>query len=110
MKDILPYVVSILSAIIAAVSSVSISRRETRTEIEKLIKQHEFDLETEREKHMHELEKQEIEHKHQIDMLKIEAENKLGSDVLNTFVSEAMKMPETRNQILQGMRNSKKKK
>ena len=59
---------------------------------------------------MHELEKQELEHKHQMDMLKIEAENKLGSDVFNTVVSEAMKMPETRNQILQGMRGSKKKK
>ena len=110
MRDILPYAVSILTAFIAAVSSVFISKRETKTEIEKLIKQHEFDLETEREKHMHELEKQELEHKHQMDMLKIEAENKLGSDVLNTVVSEAMKMPETRNQILQGMRGTKKKK
>ena len=110
LQEIMPYIVSIVSAVIAAISSVFISRRETKTEIEKLIKQHEFDMETEREKHKHELEKQELEHKHQLDMLKIEAENKLGSDVVNTMVSEVMKMPETRNQVLQGMRKSNKKK
>lgn len=110
MHEFLPYFVSIITAVIAAVSSVLISRRETKTEIDKLIKQHEFELETEREKHLHELEKQELEHKHQMDMLKVEAENKIGSDVLNAVVSEAMKFPETRNQFLQGMKNSKKRK
>ena len=106
----MPYIASIVSALIATLSSVFISRRETKTEIEKLIKQHEFDLETEREQHKHELEKQDLEHKHELDLIKIETENKVGSDVINTMITEAMKLPETRKQMSQVIRNSKKKK
>lgn len=106
----MPYIVSILCSIIAAISSVVISRKETKTEIEKLVKQHEFEMETEKERHKYEMEKQNLEHKHQLDMLKVEAENKLGSDVINTMMSEMMKLPEIRNQMTQEIRNSNKKK
>ena len=110
MKEFMPYIVSIVSALIAAISSVWISRKATKGEIEKLIKQHELDLETEREKHKNELEKKEIEHKHQLELMQKESENKLGADIMNTLVSEAMKTPEMRNQISQGIRNSRGKK
>lgn len=104
VKDIMPYVVSVLGALIAAISSVMISRKETKGEIEKLVKQHEMNMESEREKHKYELEKQEIEHKHQLELMQMEMENKLGSDMMNAIMSEAMKMPEVRNQISQGMK------
>lgn len=109
MKEYMPYIVSIVSALIAAISSVWISRKTTKGEIEKLIKQHELDLETEREKHRNELEKKEIEHKYQLELIQKENENKLGADIMNTIVSEAMKTPEIRNQISQGVRNSRGK-
>lgn len=108
IKEIMPYVVSILGALIAAISSVMISRKETKGEIDKLIKQHELDLETEREKHKYELEKKEIEHKHQLELMQKEMENKLGADMMNTIMSEAMKMPEVRSQITQGIKKGKR--
>ena len=55
LKEIMPYIVSIIGAVIAAISSTTISRKETKVEIDKLIKQHELDLETERQKHRNEL-------------------------------------------------------
>ena len=110
LKEILPYIVSITCSLIAAISSVLISRKETKGEIEKLIKQHELDLETEREKHKNELEKKEIEHRYQLELMQKENENKLGADILSTFVSEAVKTPEVRNQISQSIRNNGKRK
>ena len=35
--------------------------------------------------------------------------NRLGSDMMNTVITEAMKLPETRKQISQGMANAGKK-
>ncbi|MCQ2080457.1 MAG: hypothetical protein MJZ11_02285 [Lachnospiraceae bacterium] len=108
IKEIMPYIVSVLGALIAAISSVMISRKETKGEIEKLIKQHELDLETEREKHKYDLEKQEIEHKHQLELMQKEMENKLGADMMNTLMTEAIKMPEIRQQISQGMKKGRR--
>ncbi len=108
LKEIMPYVVSILGALIAAISSVMISRKETKGEIDKLVKQHELDLETERERHKYALEKQELEHKHQMESMQKEIENKLSADLINALMCEAMKMPEVRSQILQGMKKGKR--
>ena len=108
VKEIMPYLVSIFSAIIAATSSVQISRKATKSEIEKLIKKHELDLETEHEKHKYELEKQEVEHKHQLELMQKEMENKLGADMISTLISEFMKMPEIRNQISQEIKRKGK--
>lgn len=110
IKEIMPYIVSIVCAAIAAVSSIMVSRKETKGEIEKLIKQHEMDLETEREKHKNELEKKEIEHKYQLELMQKEMENRLGADMMNTIMTEAMKTPEIRNQISQGFRKNSGKK
>lgn len=110
MNEIMPYVVSIVSALIAAISSVVISRKTTRGEIEKLIKQHELDIETEREKHRNELEKKEVEHKYQLELMQKEMENRLGTDMMNTIMAEAMRTPEIRNQISQGFRKYSGKK
>lgn len=109
MKDIIieimPYIVSVICAAIAAYSSVSISRKEAKKEIVQLIKQHEFDLEIEREKHKNELEKVEIEHKHQIELMQKEFESKMGSELTNTIFSEVLKDPEIKKQIINGMKN-----
>lgn len=110
MQEYLPYIVSIVCAVIAAISSIFISKKEIKGEIEKLTKQHELNLETERQKHQYELEKQELEHKHQMELLQKESENKLGAEVVNTFVSEVVKSSEMRQQISNGFINSKMKK
>lgn len=110
MEIYMSYIVSIVCAVIAAISSILVSRKQTRGEIDKLVKQHELNLEAEKQKFQHELEMQELEHRHQLEIIQKESENKLGADMMNTFVTEAMKMPEIRQQISQGVQNSGKKK
>lgn len=110
MEGLISYIVSVICALIAAISSILVSRKQTKGEIEKLIKQHELDLEAEKQKHQHELEMLELEHKHQLEVIQKESENKLGADMMNTLVAEAVKMPEIRQQISQGIQNSGKKK
>ena len=95
---------------IAAVSSIVISRKETKNEIAKLIKQHEFDMENEKEKHKNELEKQEIEHRHQMELLQKENEGKMNSEMMSVVLSEAMKNPEVQRQIAKGISKSNNKK
>ena len=109
MSEVLPYVVSIVCALIAMLSSIMISRKQIKGEIEKLIKQHELDLETEREKHKNELEKSELEHRHQLELIQKETENRMGEGVVNTFISEVIKTPEIRSQISKGFMQSGKK-
>ena len=109
IKEMLPYIVSILGAVVSALSSVSISRKETKGEIDRLIKQHELDLETERERHKHELEREELKHKYQLEVVQKEMENKFGAEMMKEFMVEALKMPEVRNQITQNIKKTKGK-
>lgn len=83
-----------------------VARKQSKADIEKLQKQHELDIEKEREKFAMEKEKMEIEHNHQMELLQKESENNLGASLTNVLISEAMKMPEVRQQITQGVRNS----
>ena len=103
MKEILPYVASVVCALIAAISSVLISKKTMKVEIEKIRKQHEYDLETIRETHKNEMEKQEKEHAHQIELQKQEAENNLGIGVMNTIFTEALRMPVVQKKIAEGI-------
>ena len=109
MEEYLPYIVSIVCAAISGIVTYISSQRQTRAEIQKLVKQHELDLETEKERHRHELELQALSHKHQLEIQEKEFMNRLGSDMMNTVITEAMKLPETRKQISQGMANAGKK-
>ncbi len=107
--EYMPYFVSVLCALISGIVTNSVTRKQTKTEIDKLIKQHEFDLENMRENFKHQQEIKELEHKHQLEIQRNEFENKLGSDVMNTIIGEAMKNPEVQRQISQGMSNAGKK-
>ncbi|MBQ6022273.1 MAG: hypothetical protein IJL25_05035 [Clostridia bacterium] len=104
--DFMSYIVSILCALISGIITYFVARRQSKTDIQKLEKQFEYDLEKEREKFVMEKEKMEIEHKHQIDLLQKEAGNKLSSELLG----EVLKLPEVRQQVSQGMRNANKNK
>lgn len=105
MQDYLPYIVSVVSAIVAGTSSYLVVRRQTKTEINKIIKQHEVDLESLERKHQMEIEKINLEHSHQLELKKKEIEAQLGSSLL----SEAIKLPEVRQQISQGMKKGRKR-
>ena len=107
MEQYLPYIVTILCSLISGVASYLASRRQTKADLEKLQKQHELDIEKEREMFAMQKERMELEHKHQLKQK--ELENQLGANFTNTLLTEAMKMPEVRQQFAQGVRNGGKK-
>ena len=110
MNTYLPYIVSVICAAIAGFTSYAVARKQTKADMQKLEKQHELDIEKEREKFAMEKEKMEIEHRHQLELLQKESENNLGASLTSTLLTEAMKMPEVRQQISQGVRQGTKKK
>lgn len=106
MGAYMPYIVSVICAVIAGFASYAVARKQVKADIEKIIKQHELDIEKEREKFAMEKEKIELEYKHQLTLKEKEFESQLGT----TLMSEVMKMPEIRQQLAQGIRGSKKEK
>ena len=60
METYLPYIVSVICAAIAGFTSYSVARKQAKADIQKLEKQHELDIEKEREKFAMEKEKMEL--------------------------------------------------
>ncbi|MEA5143133.1 MAG: hypothetical protein VB023_06080 [Oscillibacter sp.] len=110
MNTYLPYIVSIICAAIAGITSYAVARKQAKSDIQKLEKQYSLDIEKEREKFSMEKEKMEIEHRHELEMLQKETENNLGSSLTNTILSEAMKMPEVRQKIAQEIHTPQRRK
>ena len=109
MEQYLPYIVTVLCSLISGIASYSAARRQAKSDLEKLQKQHELDIEKEREMFAMQKERMELEHKHQLELKQIEMENQLGSTFTTTLMNEVMKMPEIRQQISQGISGSKRK-
>ena len=106
MEKFLPYIVTVLCSFISGFASYLASKRQAKSELQKLQKQHELDIEKERELFAMEKERLEIEHKHQLELKQKEMENQLGTDLISTMTREIMRSPEGRAQ----MRNAGKKK
>ena len=106
MEKYLPYVVTVLCSLITYIAS----RMQSKSDMQKLEKQHELDIEKEREKFAIEKEKMEIEHRHKLELLQKETENKLNAELTNTMITEAMKLPVVREQISQGVKSGSKRK
>ena len=109
MDMYLSYMVSVVCALISGIVSYLISRKQMKTDLEKLNTQYKLDIEKEREKFSMEKEKMELAHKYELERQQKEFENQLRGNFVNTMIAEAMKMPEVRRQITQGMNTSKKK-
>lgn len=115
LKEYLPYIVSILVALISGIMSYLASAKKCRTdmntlkesnahEINRLMKQHKLDIDSLERKHKMEIEKMELEHKYQLELKSKDAENTMGSDLLNTVVGAAMQTPEARQMLGQAWR------
>ena len=81
-----------------------VSRKQREAE-----KQFELKQQKRKEKHKLEIDKLQLEHKHQLELQQKQFENQLGGDMMNTLISEAMKMPEVKKQISQGMNTASNK-
>ena len=106
LQPYLPYISSVVCSLIAGFGSYCKARKDSKEDMAKLEKQHELDIDKERQMFAMEKEKLELEHKHQMEILQKQLENSMGT----TFITEAMKLEEVRQQISQGMRNGAKKK
>lgn len=104
MQEYLPYIVSMLCAAISGISSYAIARKQAKNDINAITKQHEVDLEALERKHQMELEKLNLEHIHQLELQEKDFEAKFSA----SLITEAMKMPEIRQQISQGIKKGKR--
>ena len=109
ISEMAPYIVTVVCALISGFGSYFASRRQAKADMEKLQKQHELDIEKEREMFAMQKDRMELEHKHQLELMQKEFENQLGASFTNTVITEAMKMPEVRQQLAQGVRSNGKK-
>lgn len=57
MEDYLPYIVSVVCALISGFTSYAVARRQSKEDVKKLEKTYELDLENEKEKHKLEIDK-----------------------------------------------------
>lgn len=104
MQDYLPYIVSIITAIVSGIFSYTIARIQSKNDIKIIIKQHEVDLDALERQHEMEIEKMKLEHTHQLELQEKDYEAKLSSSI----ITEAMKLPEIRQQFSQGMKKGKR--
>ncbi|MCD7754195.1 MAG: hypothetical protein LUH41_06605 [Clostridiales bacterium] len=96
------YIVSVVCALVAGFASYFCACKKAKAEMKQLEKKYELDMENERKRFEMEKEKMEIEHKHQLELQQKEFASKLGADL----ISEAMKLPEVKERLSQGVRNS----
>lgn len=104
MQVFLPYIASVLCAVISGISSYAVARKQAKNDLTVIVKQHEIDLEALECKHQMELEKLNLEHKHQLELQEKEFEVKLGATVL----TEVMKMPEMKQLVSQEIKKGKR--
>lgn len=104
MIEFMPYIASVLCATIAGFFSYSVARKQAKDDLKMIVKQHEVDLEALERKHQMEIEKINLEHSHQLEL----KEKELGAALGTSFLTEAMRMPEVRQQISQGIRKGKR--
>jgi len=90
MEKYLPYIVTVLCSLISGFASYFAARRQAKTELQKLQKQHELDLESEREKFKMEKEKMDLEHKQQMEQKMIEMSAQIGSGLFSTIAQGFM--------------------
>ena len=105
MKEYMPYLVSILTALISAVVSISVCKKQTKTEIEKIKEQAKANIEIEREKLQLEKEKMELEHKLDIEKIHTQNDDVFASSLTNQLFEMFMQMPEVKEKFAQGVRD-----
>lgn len=108
MDQYLPYIVTVACSLIAGFASYLAARRQGKADLEKLQRQHELDIEKERELFAMQKERMELDHKHQLELQQKDFENQIGASFTSTVIAEAMKMPEVRKQLSRGVRNNGK--
>ncbi|MFR3238772.1 MAG: hypothetical protein ACLTOU_09630 [Acutalibacter sp.] len=106
MTSYLPYIVSVICAIISGFVTYAVARRQIKAEIQKIEKQHELNLEAERQKFAMEKEKMELEKQYQLELLQAQTGNQIGAEMLSEMAKQYIKSPAGQAQMKKAI-NSK---
>ena len=101
LKEFMPYIVSILTAIISGISSYSLSKRNFKNEVEtiklnneheinKLMEQQKVDIDNQKEKHKLEMELKEKQYVHEKEMQQLKSKSAIdekNQELMNTALS-----------------------
>lgn len=110
MSDYLPYIVSIIVALITGCTSYFAALKKCKAdmksleisnkhEISKLMEQHKLDIDSLEHAHQLEIEKMEIEYKYQLVLKDKEVENSVGVSIVNGVLDTILKNPEVEKLI-----------
>ena len=111
MIDYLPYIVSVLVAVVSGIASYAAASKTARKELEvvkeankhdmqKLMEQHKIDIDSLERTHQMNIERMKLEHQLELERSQHSFDNNFTAEL----IKEAMKMPEVRNQIAQGIK------
>ena len=101
MKEYLPYLVAILTALISYFSA----RYQSKSDLKHLMHQHALDLESLERKHEMEKEKMQLEYQHQLNM----KDKDVGSGFVDTVMKEYLKSPTGQAQMRQMVPSKRQK-
>lgn len=101
LKEFMPYIVSIITAIISGISSYCLSKRNFRNEVEtiklnneheikKLMEQHKVDIDNLKEKHKLEMEMKDKDYQHEKEMQQLKSKSIIdekNQELMNTALS-----------------------
>ena len=119
IEIILPYAVSIITAMISAFVSIMVCKKQTENEIEKvkaqnkadiekLEKQYNLDIQKEREKFQLEKEKMELEHKYELEKMNTKSDNDFSSVLTSKLFGMVMDNKEIQDKINEAVSNGLK--
>lgn len=116
MKELLPYIVSVLVAVITGFISYITSRVKAKTdirtlqeqnkhELERLMHQHALDIESLEKQHKFEIDRLELEHKHNMEYKQKEQESSILNGVLQSTFSEVLRTPDAHKLISEAIKS-----
>lgn len=112
----MPYVVSILTALISGAASIYIASKRASSElraleqrgmqdIERLIHQHEVDIDSMEKAHQLELEKMREQHQLELESIEKQVANEAGSQIIVGLVSRLLSNPEMQRKLMIQMKD-----
>ena len=104
MKEYLPYLVSILTAVLSAIVSITVCKKQTKTEIDKIKEQSKANIELEREKLQLEKEKIELEHKLELEKIHTQNDDAFASGITDKLLDMAFQNPDVQKQFADGIK------
>lgn len=117
MEEYMPYVVSVLTALISGAASVYIASKRASSElqaleqkgaqdIERLMHQHEVDIDSMEKAHQLELKKMKAQHQLELESMEKQVANEAGSQIIVGLFSQLLSNPEMQQILMNQMKDN----